>query len=76
MTSHTLAERIRSLTHRIDALEVIHATFYVHSVSSEERRASLGFEIIELHDLIDQLNLDYEEARERELDCAFEGAGR
>ncbi len=74
MTSSTLAARIATLTHHVDTLEVIHATFYVASTAMEERRASLGFEIAGLHALLDDLNLDYEEARDRELDMAFERA--
>ncbi len=72
MTSPTLAARIGSLTQSIDRLEVLHHHFEVTCRRDDETRQTLAYEIAFLHALLDRLNLDYEAARERELDYAFE----
>ena len=74
MNASSLAARIRTLTHSIDALEVLQSHTPVNSLSSQGRDSDMAFEIAMLHALLDQLNLDYEEACDRELDCAFERA--
>ncbi len=72
MNSTTLAARIGTLTHCVDRLEQLAAL--LDWGETMDTRPLWG-EIAILHALIDQLNLDYEEALDREQDHAFEAVG-
>ncbi len=62
MTSSTLAARICDLTHLTDRLEGVLTCLSVQSHNTEACATALTREIAILHDLLDALNLDYEEA--------------
>ncbi len=74
MTSTTLAARIGTLTHSLDALERLHARLQAGGFVNTTR--TLGEEIEGLHVLLDTLNADYAALEDRELDHAFEGFAR
>ncbi len=76
MTTQTLAARIATLTAHVGNLETLHARSVPISVWTQELANALAFEIAGLHALIDQLNLDYEDTRDRELDNRFEASCR
>ncbi len=76
MTSTTLAAHIGSLTHICDAMERAYAALLCVPADHSNVCYDLLLGIASLHDTIDSLNLDYEEALDRERDHAFEAVGR